>query len=96
MSLRVVKGLVVVMSAALLIGFVILLVGLAQQATRMTESDAAPPFRTALDLQDGSEILSIAGAGDRVAVLVQLGDGDREIHFIDPETGRVIGIAAAD
>ena len=95
-SLRLVKVLVAAMSAALAIGFVVLLVGLARQATRMTEAEDAPPFRAEFDLPDGTVIVTVAGAGDRLAVLVELPDGRREVHFVDPATGGVIGIVAAD
>ena len=95
MSLRLVKGLVIAMSAALVIGFIVLMVGLARQAARLTEAEQAAPFSASLDLPEGSEIVSIADAGDRVAVLVELPDGRREIHFVDPGSGRVLGVATA-
>ena len=91
-----VKGLVIAMSVALAVGFVILMVGLARQATRIAESEDAPPFRAALGLPTGAEIVTIAGAGDRIAVLVEQPDGGREIHFVDPESGRVTGVATRD
>ncbi len=91
-----VKGLVIAMSAALLIGFVVLMVGLARQAGRLAEAEDAAPFRASLDLPEGAAIVTIADAGERVAVLVEHTDGRREIHFLDPGTGRVVGIATAD
>ena len=96
MSLRVVKGLVIAMSAALVVGFVVLMVGLARQASRLAESEDAPPFSASLNLSDGAGIVGIAGAGDRVAVLVEQPDGTREIHFVDPASGRVLGVTTAD
>jgi len=96
MSLRLVKGLVIVMSAALVIGFVALMVGLGQQAVRIGGAEDAPPFRAAIDLPDGTVIVTVSGAGDRLAVLVELPDGRRQIHFVDPDTGGVIGIVAAE
>ncbi len=96
MSLRFVKGLVIVMSAALVVGFVVLMVGLGQQAVRIGEAEDAPPFRAVFDLPDGSLIITVSGAGDRLAVLVELPDGRRQIHFVDPESGGVIGIVAAE
>ena len=83
------------MSAALVIGFVVLMVGLARQAARVAEADEAPPFSASLNLTEGAAIISITGADDRVAVLVEQPDGRREIHFVDPETGRVTGVATA-
>ena len=65
-------------------------------AGRIAESEDAPPFRAALGLPDGAEIVTITGAGDRIAVLVEQADGDREIHFVDPGTGRVTGVATQD
>ena len=96
MSLRLVKGLVIAMSVALAVGFVVLMVGLARQATRLAGTEDAPPFSASLGLPDGSWIVGIAGAGDAVAVLVERADGSREIHFVDPATGRVLGITTAE
>ncbi len=84
------------MSAALLIGFVVLMVGLARQASRLADSGDAPPFSASLDLPDGAGIVGIANAGDRLAVLVERPDGSREIRFVDPATGRVLGVTTAD
>ena len=84
------------MSVALVVGFVVLMVGLARQASQLAESGDAPPFRAALDLPEGAEIVTITGAGDRIAVLVEQPDGGREIHFVDPESGRVTGVATQD
>ena len=81
------------MSAALAVGFVVLMVGLARQATRIAEPEDAAPFRSSLNLTEGAVIVSIAGSSDRVAVLVEQPDGRREIHFVDPGTGRVMGVA---
>ncbi len=81
------------MSAALVVGFVVLMVGLARQATRVAESEDAPPFRASLNLAEGAAIVSITGSADHVAVLVEQPDGRREIHFVDPGTGRVTGVA---
>ena len=96
MSLRLVKGLVIAMSVARAVGFVILMVGLARQATRLADTEDAPPFRATLGLPAGAEIVTISGAADRIAVLVEQPDGGREIHFVDPESGRVMGVATAD
>ena len=90
------KGLVIAMSVALAVGFVILMVGLARQATRIAESEDTPPFRAVLGLPVEAEIIGIAGAGDRIAVLVEQPDGGREIHFVDPESGRVMGVTTQD
>ena len=96
MSLRLVKGLVVAMSVALVVGFVILMVGLGRNATQRGEALDAPPFRLALDLPDGAAIITITGAGDRLAVLVEHPDGHRDIHLVDAGNGRVTGIVTAD
>lgn len=96
MSLRLVKGLVIAMSVALAVGFVVLMVGLAQKAMRLGDVEEGSPIHAALDLPDGSAIVTIAGAGNRLAVLVEHPDGQRKIHLIDPASGRVTGIVAAD
>ena len=96
MSLRLVKGLVIVMSAALAVGFVVLMVGLARQAAKIDIDEDAPPFRALLDLPEGAEMIAIAGAGNRIAVLVGRPGGRREIHLFDPSSGRVTGIVAAE
>ena len=84
------------MSVALAVGFAILMVGLAQKAMRLGDAGDAPPFRAALDVPDGAAIVTIAGAADRLAVLVEYPDGRRDIHLIDPASGRVTGVLAAD
>lgn len=43
-----------------------------------------------LNQPDGSHIVSIATAGDRLAVLINGGGPDR-ILFVDPETGAITG-----
>ena len=97
MSLRLVKGLVVAMSVALVVGFVILMVGLARNATQRGEAeDTFPFFGAELNLPDGAAIITITGAGGRLAVLVEHPDGHRDIHLVDPGNGRVTGIVTAD
>ncbi len=48
----------------------------------------------ALDLPAGARLLSVAGAGDRFAVLVQEADGERVV-FLDARSGRVVGEVSA-
>lgn len=86
----------IAMSVALVIGFVVLMVGLARQAMRIDEAADAPPFRAALDLPDGAVIVTVSGAGERLAVLVELPDGGREVHLVDPGSGVVTGVVAAE
>ena len=84
------------MSVALAVGFAILMVGLARQAMQLGDAEDAPPFHAALNLPDGAAIVTVAGAGNRLAVLVEYPGGQRDIHLVDPATGRVTGIVAAD
>lgn len=84
------------MSVALAVGFAILMVGLAQKAMRLGSAEDTPPYRADLNLPEGATIVTVAGAGNRLAVLVESPDGSRDIHLIDPDSGSVTGIIAAD
>ncbi|MCA1947704.1 MAG: DUF6476 family protein [Armatimonadetes bacterium] len=71
-------------------GTVTLIVLLVQRAGGREGAASLPPIN--LDLPPGSRILSVAGAGDRFAVLVQRPDGER-VLFLDARSGRVVGQA---
>ncbi|NNG02820.1 MAG: hypothetical protein HKM95_01805 [Inquilinus sp.] len=94
MSLRAVKGLVIGMAVILAVGFAALIGGMVQQLS--SGKDDRPPYSATLDLPVGARIATIAPAGRRLAVLVTLVDGSAEIRFLDPETGRVTGVVAAE
>ena len=78
------------MGVLIVAGTVTLVVLLVQRAGGREGGAALPPIN--LDLPPGSRILSVAGAGDRFAVLVQRPDGERLV-FLDAKTGRVVGQA---
>ena len=78
------------MGVAIVAGTVALVVLLVQRAGGGRGAEPLP--RIALDLPAGSQILSVAGAGDRFAILVRRPDGER-ILFLDGRTGRVVGEA---
>ncbi|WP_027285978.1 DUF6476 family protein [Rubritepida flocculans] len=84
------KFLVVAMGVLIVAGTVTLIVFLVQRAGGREGAASLPPIN--LDLPPGSRILSVAGAGDRFAVLVQRPDGER-VLFLDARSGRVVGQA---
>jgi hypothetical protein len=86
--MRALKALVVGMGVLIVVGTVALVVLLVQRAGGGRGAETMP--RMALDLPAGSQIVSLAGAGDRFAVLVRRPDGER-ILFLNPRTGRVVG-----
>lgn len=86
--MRALKAVVVGMGVLIVVGTVALVVMLVQRAGGGRGAEALP--RMALDLPAGSQIVSLAGAGDRFAVLVRRPDGER-ILFLDPRSGRVVG-----
>lgn len=90
--MRGLKILVIGMGVLIVVGTVTLVALLVQRAGGARQS--APLARIALDLPAGSQIVSVAGAGERFAVLVRGPAGDR-ILLLDGPTGRLLGEIAA-
>jgi hypothetical protein len=86
--MRALKFLVVAMGVLIVAGTVALVVLLVQRAG----GRAAPPMPAlTLDLPEGARMISVAGAGERFAVLVEAPGGATRVVFLDARTGRVVG-----
>ncbi len=86
--MRWLKVLVVGMGVLIVAGTVTLVVLLVQRAGGGRGGEVAA--RASLDLPAGTQIVSVAGAGERFAVLVRGPAGERVI-LVDARTGRVVG-----
>lgn len=79
------------MGVLIVAGTVTLVVLLVQRAAG--RGPASLPAMT-LDLPHGARMVSVAGAGERFAVLVEGPDGATRLLLIDPRSGRVVGEVA--
>lgn len=86
--MRALKVLVVGMGVLIVAGTVTLAVLLVQRAGGGRGGEVAA--RASLELPAGTQIVSVAGAGDRFAVLVRGPAGERVV-FVDARSGRVVG-----
>jgi len=85
--MRALKFLVVAMGVLIVAGTVALVVLIVQRASGLGTM-AVPPIT--LDLPADARIVSVAGAGDRFAVLVD-GPGGTRMLLLDARTGRQVG-----
>jgi hypothetical protein len=85
--MRALKAAVIIMGVMIVAGTILLAVML---ATRLSGRDA-PLAATDLGQPEGTRILGLAGAGDRVAVHVTGGGLPDRILLLDPVRGRVVG-----
>ena len=71
---------------------VLIVLGVATLAVTIVRRMSASPLSAALALDEpaGTHMLSLAPAGERLAVLLQGGGPDR-IVLLDPRTGAVVG-----
>lgn len=88
--MRALKLLVGLLSLLLLIGFVVLVAGLAG-LIGTAPPGAGGPAASAVALPPGAEIVDMAATGDRLALQLRLADGSRSLYIIDPVSG---GLAA--
>lgn len=90
-SLRLLKAVTIGMGVLILIGTTVVIVTIAR---RMAAPSARPVASAVLALHldepPGTHIAGIAGAGDRLAVQLQGGGGDRVV-LVDPDSGAVTG-----
>ncbi|WP_206932861.1 DUF6476 family protein [Roseococcus thiosulfatophilus] len=86
--MRALKFLVVAMGVMIVAGTVTLVALIVQRAGGAV-TGAMPAV--ALDLPAGTRILSVSGAGDRFAVLVEGAGEERRILLLNPRSGRVVG-----
>jgi hypothetical protein len=88
-SMRVLKAVTIGMGVLILIGTTVVIVTIAR---RMAAPSAHHMAEIALHLDEpaGTRIAGIAGAGGRLAVLLQGGGADRVV-LVDPDSGAVTG-----
>ena len=84
-------GMRAMVSAVVVMGVLIVL-GVGALVVTIVRRLAIPPMSAArmVDEPAGTRMLSLAAAGDRLAVLLQGGGPDR-ILLLDPRTGAVLG-----
>ena len=87
--MRALKILVVAMGVLIVAGTVTLVVLLVQRAGG--GRGGAVVARASLDLPAGSQIVSVAGAGERFALLVRGPAGGERVILVDAASGRVVG-----
>jgi hypothetical protein len=86
--MRALKFLVVAMGVLIVTGTVTLVVLVVQRAG--APMPAAMPA-ISLNLPEGARMVSVAGAGDRFAVLVEGPGGATRLLLLDARNGRVVG-----
>lgn len=92
--MRALKAAVVIMGVLIVAGTVLLAVVIAD---RLSSRTGAPAFiEASLDQPAGTRIVSIAGAGERVAVHVTGGGLPDRILLVETARGRVVGTIQAD
>jgi hypothetical protein len=90
--MRALKAAVIIMGVMIVAGTILLAV---MVAGRLSGRDG-PAIRAGLGQPEGTRIVSLAGAGDRVAVHVTGGGLPDRILLLDPVRGRVLGTLAAE
>lgn len=89
------KALVIGMGVLIVAGVIVIVVTIANRAGELGETEARSFGTAGLGLPAGTEIVSVVGAGDRLAVHARVpGEGDR-IVIVDPRSGAVVGTVAA-
>lgn len=86
-GMRALKVLTIVMGVMILAGTAVLLAVIIRRAAVPI---ASAPVALVLDEPAGTRIAGIASAGDRLAVQLQGGGGDRVV-LVDPRSGAVAG-----
>jgi hypothetical protein len=92
--MRALKALVIVMGVMLLVGFIALIVVIAERASKKTADRPAIPATgqpltaAPVELPRGARIENMAAGTDRVVVDLVLPDGEHRLLVIDLATGR--------
>jgi hypothetical protein len=86
--MRALKAAVIVMGVLIVAGTVVVAVTI---ANRLLGGRPPPSAISGLGEPEGSRILGIAAAGDRLAVHVTGGGAEDRIVIVDPATHRVLG-----
>ena len=94
--MRALKTLVIVMGVMLAVGFVALIVAIAERVSRKEPLRAAAPAAgqavtaAPIDLPSGANIASMAAGTDRLVVDLALAGGEHRLLVIDMATGRIL------
>jgi hypothetical protein len=94
--MRALKVLVIVMGVLLVVGFVGLIVAIADRVSKKEPLRAAAPIgqpftASPIELPRGAYIESMAAGTDRLVLDLVLPDGERRLLIIDLATGRNLG-----
>ncbi|MFC0408232.1 DUF6476 family protein [Roseomonas elaeocarpi] len=88
--MRALKVLVVVMGVLIVVATVGLVAVLVQRISAAGGNTTMSRIEGSLQQPEGTRVLGIAGAGDRLSVWVSRSDGDH-ILLVDPRSGRTLG-----
>ncbi len=88
-NIRVLKAIVIIMGLVIVFGLGVLLVAIGREVSSASASRAFDP--TELKLPAGARVIEIEIDGDRLAVLLDLGDGRQLIQLFDARTGAAQG-----
>jgi hypothetical protein len=92
--MRALKALVIIMGVMLLVGFIALIVAIAERVSKKTADRPASPAAgqpltaAPIELPRGAHIESMAAGTDRIILDLLLPDGGRRLLVIDLATGR--------
>lgn len=91
-GMQALKAVTIVMGVLIVLGTVTLMVLLARRGAAPSAPAVAPgvAFSATLGEPEGTRIVGVAGAGDRLAVSLQGGGADRVV-LVDPHTGAIVG-----
>ncbi len=88
-NIRVLKAIVIIMGVLIVFGLGVLLVAIGRQVSGASAGAGFDPAE--LKLPAGARVIQIEMEGDRLAVLLDLGDGRQLIQVYDARTGAAQG-----
>ena len=91
-NIRVLKAIVIIMGLVIVFGLGVLLVAIGREVSSASANRSFDP--TELKLPPGARVIEIEIDGDRLAVLLDLGDGRQLIQLFDARTGAAQGAVA--
>ncbi len=92
-GLKGLKIIVIAMGVLLIAGFVLLVAALGQRIADLygNEGPEAAPYALDLALAPLERVRTMAGVGDRLALLIERPDGSTRVIVVDPAAGRIVG-----